>query len=331
MCEEHEHLPARADAATTKLRMVAMAVEKHISCEGTGGRSWVDVILGIRRSSRFAARVATHDSCWIPRYDGLQVPCRKENQTATVRLKHAVAVGQNDLEEQNVAFAKERRKYSARIQIPQPPVQLEGDIISDRDLLLALTLPALTKLHLPEYWDDPGILVKFLSQLPATMLRNLFVHRDYDSLIAAIPLIPTLSELAIERVPLGKINWILQSLCDLPGGFMPVLESVRLRLVTPDWTSARRVWTHEDSECDPEDNMILDDEALVDALSARWNGHGRLRVFSILWLEPDDFGGGIMDEEDVSLRLSADILERLADLVDDGMKISLGTAYGSWL
>lgn len=81
-------------------------------------------------------------------------------------------------------------------------------------------------------------------------------------------------------------------------------------------------WGDSEIEIDPEDlETVLDYESLVDVLFARWDqacvANARLTLFRMIWLEPQDFSPSeYMAEEDVGLRPSADILDRLSDLVE---------------
>ncbi|KAJ6544100.1 hypothetical protein B0H19DRAFT_1169627 [Mycena capillaripes] len=70
------------------------------------------------------------------------------------------------------------------------------------DMLLALTLPALTKLHRLPY--DPETFVEFLSRSSA-ILRELSMNSHYHILMEGMP---ALSVLSIKEVSLGKITRI---------------------------------------------------------------------------------------------------------------------------
>ncbi|KAJ7130787.1 hypothetical protein C8R43DRAFT_1239862 [Mycena crocata] len=200
------------------------------------------------------------------------------------------------------------------------------------NLFELLTLPALQKLHSIPY--NPDTFVEFLTRSTPTMLHDVSVHcRDCNSLIAGLPLIPALSKLEINRLSIGRISRILRCLCDFPA-FMPNLESLQIRLVTPkdlSWQTPEPALHLLDRETE------LDYAALVDALRARWRpsnfaGDACLMRFSLIWLPPDR-SSEYLGEDDIGMRPGEDtnILERLSDLVDDGMNVYLGTENRSWL
>jgi hypothetical protein len=151
---------------------------------------------------------------------------------------------------------------------------------------------------------------------------------------------PALSVLSIDQVSLGKISRLLRSLRDSPD-FIPNLQSLHMRLDTPDRPSSERghAQSVDNAESDPEDlEPALDYDALADALFTRWGepkfANARLTKFRLTWLDPTDFHQSLskyITEENVGLRPDPDILERLSDLVDDGMQIYLGSEDMSWL
>ncbi|KAJ6543947.1 hypothetical protein B0H19DRAFT_1169092 [Mycena capillaripes] len=225
-------------------------------------------------------------------------------------------------------------------------LKIYGTYSARADILLPLTLPALTKLHrLP---SDPETFLKFLSRSSA-VLRELSMDRYYHTLMEGLPLMPALSVLSIHQVSLGEITHILRSLRDSPG-FIPNLLSLDIHLDTPDrhrgweWGHPQHLDDEDntDSESHPEDledlEATFDYEALVDALSARWSQLNftsvRLTKFSLTWLASRVSSPGrqsLITEEDIGLRPDPDILERLADLVDDGLQLYLGSQNKAWL
>ncbi|KAJ6455370.1 hypothetical protein C8R45DRAFT_591799 [Mycena sanguinolenta] len=203
------------------------------------------------------------------------------------------------------------------------------------DLLSALTLPKLTKLHhLP---CVPKTFIDFLSR-SSPKVHELSAGRCYATLLEALPLIPSLAALSIHRMSLGKITNILRSLRDTPD-FIPNLQSLEIWVDTPNGScSGSELGTSLDSlQIDPEDlEATLDYEVLADALRVRWSRPlARLAKFSLAWLDPhapsSSLSEFIVTEDDIGLRPDADILERLSDLADDGMKIYLGSRTMSWL
>ncbi|KAJ7477018.1 hypothetical protein B0H11DRAFT_1917427 [Mycena galericulata] len=100
--------------------------------------------------------------------------------------------------------------------------------------------------------------------------------------------------------------------------FLPNLQSLRVRVVTPTRPATRTGRDHP-AKCDPEDHEVeLDYEALVDALSVRWgNSKGDsnvLKVFSLTWLDREDYSPSEYIGEGISVcALPADTLERLSD------------------
>ncbi|KAF7354744.1 hypothetical protein MSAN_01388500 [Mycena sanguinolenta] len=195
------------------------------------------------------------------------------------------------------------------------------------DLLSALTLPKLTKLHhLPRV---PKTFIDFLSR-SSPKLHELSTGRCYATLLEALPLIPSLAVLSIHPF-CGPLR-------DVPD-FMPNLQSLEICVDTPDGSgNGSELGTSLDSlEIQPEDlETTLDYEVLADALRVRWGRpHARLAKFSLTWLDPhapsSSLSEFIVTEDDIGLRPDPDILERLSDLADDGMKIYLGSRTMSWL
>ncbi|KAJ7165828.1 hypothetical protein C8R46DRAFT_1192370 [Mycena filopes] len=192
---------------------------------------------------------------------------------------------------------------------------------------LTCTLPALTKLH--QLRLDEEILVDFLAR-SAPPLRELSVgayyHEPHELALEGLPLMPHLSVLLLGPVPFDHIELILRSLRD-SAAFIPNLESLDVTLDTP-----------KRSQSEPADPPVarFNYVALVGALSARRAqplfAKARLERFRLTWLEPTDFAPSeYMTEEDVGVRPSSDIVDRLSDFVDEGMEFYLGSKHLGWM
>ncbi|KAJ7250253.1 hypothetical protein C8J57DRAFT_1723573 [Mycena rebaudengoi] len=187
-----------------------------------------------------------------------------------------------------------------------------------------LTLPALTQLHLPVVFADTFL--PFLTRSRPSALRKLVLHTGYRCLIQGAASMPALSDVTINQPSLDQAAGILASLL-ASSAFIPNLESLCFTIVTPPQL---QIEEHADI-------FAVGYETLVGALSRRWNAGGsstsvRLSKFNLTWLENEqDSPIDRVFDEDIGIHPAPNVLERLSDLMDDGMDIYLGTLKKSWL
>ncbi|KAJ7146178.1 hypothetical protein C8R44DRAFT_9053 [Mycena epipterygia] len=166
-----------------------------------------------------------------------------------------------------------------------------------------LTIPNLTTLKLYQYGEGHQYVIDFLSRSSPAGLHKLLLRGPCDFLSDALPLMPTLADIEIEKLHAFQATAFLKTLHDSAAATH--LQSITIHITTGHPASV-------DS---------LDYHVLVDTLTAL-KAHG-LRSFRLTWHTNVD---------DIGLRPGWGVVERLSELVEDGgMHIYVGTTKQSWM
>ncbi|KAJ6465904.1 hypothetical protein C8R47DRAFT_44503 [Mycena vitilis] len=221
-------------------------------------------------------------------------------------------------------------------------LEIDGEFGLCKAILASLTLPALTALDI---WLPPSDEVANLLSRSGTSLRHfrLACASRYRSFLRLLPFLTGVAELDVSGIPREGILTMLRSLRD-SASFLPHLEAltitVRSRHANYNYEAEH---PEEWMEQTPVEDM--DYTVLADALSARWRralaeesqgGVARLQSFRMVWVESQ-----IRDEEWTTLGFDQDAvcreladdgtLDRLLNLVNEGMNLYLGTQSKQWI
>jgi hypothetical protein len=206
---------------------------------------------------------------------------------------------------------------------------LSGDFSLCEDILSHLTLPALTALGVCIEDDEAEEVADFLSR-SGVMLQRLDVDFGYGSFLTVLPFLAALTELSFSNM---RTEGIMDFVCSLRDSdtFLPHLRALNI-------TARNHTYSLEEEG--------MDYETLADALWERWAADGaqssvsRLESFHMVWIpapglyDKDLMRDSCWGSEEDSLRgklANFGTLDRLLDLVDEGMRLYLGTRHEQWV
>ncbi|KAJ6543985.1 hypothetical protein B0H19DRAFT_293290 [Mycena capillaripes] len=219
------------------------------------------------------------------------------------------------------------------------------------EVLSHMTMPALTALDLWIPVSDVDDMVDFLTRSEVT-LQQLNLHCVYDTFLSILPFMAGLTQLTVAGIRRDGIMFILRSLCS-SDTFLPRLQA--LEITAQNLTNYRGFGGYEEGEEDssdvdpPQEMEQMNYETLADALWARRTGDcaqggvSRLESFRMVWIPTvspyvidvhrgDSWNNLGFNERETHRELANfGTLDRLLDLVDEGMSVYLGTRHRQWV
>jgi hypothetical protein len=177
--------------------------------------------------------------------------------------------------------------------------------------------------------DEAEEVADFLSR-SGVMLQRLDVDFGYGSFLTVLPFLAALTELSFSNM---RTEGIMDFVCSLRDSdtFLPHLRALNI-------TARNHTYSLEEEG--------MDYETLADALWERWAADGaqssvsRLESFHMVWIpapglyDKDLMRDSCWGSEEDSLRgklANFGTLDRLLDLVDEGMRLYLGTRHEQWV
>ncbi|KAJ7123106.1 hypothetical protein C8R44DRAFT_785303 [Mycena epipterygia] len=184
-------------------------------------------------------------------------------------------------------------------------------------ILQVLTLPGLIKLDLPRFLPaQDKHLIPFLTRSSPPGLREISLRGSYDSFTHGLRFMPVLTKIEIDDMAAARVAGILEFLLKSASS-LAHLESISIRII--------------DTEDDKRD-MYMDYDVVVNTIERLKDN--ALKSFSLTWiLRNEEYldRSSRSAEENIGVRPTFDVLQQLADLRDEGVRVYLGTTMQAWI